>query len=101
MIKILEQTIKSLKLNLKPYDLSMLTRKKSYICAKDQNNILFMYTGKTKFLMKDALFLENLAQQININNKYFFSMASLCSRRTIINKLFTTYHSTLFFNQIA
>ncbi|EGO2369523.1 tram-like protein, partial [Campylobacter jejuni] len=25
MIKILEQTIKSLKLNLKPYDLSMLT----------------------------------------------------------------------------
>ncbi|EAH4548409.1 tram-like protein, partial [Campylobacter jejuni] len=27
MIKILEQTIKSLKLNLKPYDLSMLTRK--------------------------------------------------------------------------
>ncbi|EAI0780290.1 tram-like protein, partial [Campylobacter jejuni] len=26
MIKILEQTIKSLKLNLKPYDLSMLTR---------------------------------------------------------------------------
>ncbi|EAH4511636.1 tram-like protein, partial [Campylobacter jejuni] len=28
MIKILEQTIKSLKLNLKPYDLSMLTRKK-------------------------------------------------------------------------
>ncbi|EOH6883801.1 TPA: hypothetical protein ACOS5A_001168, partial [Campylobacter jejuni] len=34
----------------------------------------------TKFLMKDALFLENLAQQININNKYFFSMASLCSK---------------------
>ncbi|HFP7730016.1 TPA: tram-like protein, partial [Campylobacter jejuni] len=59
---------------------SMLTRKKSYICAKDQNNILFMYTGKTKFLMKDALFLENLAQQININNKYFFSMTSLCSK---------------------
>lgn len=28
MIKILEQTIKALKLNLKPYDLSMLTRKK-------------------------------------------------------------------------
>ncbi|EAK2291851.1 tram-like protein [Campylobacter sp. US18a] len=80
MIKILEQTIKSLKLNLKPYDLSMLTRKKSYICAKDQNNILFIYTGKTKFLMKDALFLENLAQQININNKYFFSMTSLCSK---------------------
>ncbi|EAL9899207.1 tram-like protein, partial [Campylobacter jejuni] len=26
MIKILEQTIKALKLNLKPYDLSMLTR---------------------------------------------------------------------------
>ncbi|EEP3665890.1 tram-like protein, partial [Campylobacter jejuni] len=54
MIKILEQTIKALKLNLKPYDLSMLTRKKNYLCAKDQNNILFMYTGKTKFLMKDA-----------------------------------------------
>ncbi|HEG0491753.1 TPA: conjugal transfer protein TraM [Campylobacter jejuni] len=39
-----------------------------------------MYTGKTKFLMKDALFLENLTQQININNKYFFSMTSLCSK---------------------
>lgn len=84
MIKILEQTIKSLKLNLKPYDLSMLTRKKSYICAKDQNNILFMYTGKTKFLMKDALFLENLAQQININNKYFLAWLLFALKQKII-----------------
>ncbi|EIB24507.1 hypothetical protein cje104_03317 [Campylobacter jejuni subsp. jejuni LMG 23223] len=84
MIKILEQTIKSLKLNLKPYDLSMLTRKKSYICAKDQNNILFMYTGKTRFLMKDALFLENLAQQININNKYFLVWLLFALKQKII-----------------
>lgn len=84
MIKILEQTIKALKLNLKPYDLSMLTRKKSYICAKDQNNILFMYTGKTKFLMKDALFLENLAQQININNKYFLAWLLFALKQKII-----------------
>lgn len=80
MIKILEQTIKTLKLNLKPYDLSVLTRKKSYLCAKDQDNILFIYTGKTKFLMKDALFLEDIAQKISINNKYFFSMTSICSK---------------------
>lgn len=84
MIKILEQTIKALKLNLKSYDLSMLTRKKSYICAKDQNNILFMYTGKTKFLMKDALFLENLAQQININNKYFLAWLLFALKQKII-----------------
>lgn len=84
MIKILEQTIKALKLNLKPYDLSMLTRKKSYICAKDQNNILFIYTGKTKFLMKDALFLENLAQQININNKYFLAWLLFALKQKII-----------------
>lgn len=84
MIKILEQTIKALKLNLKPYDLSMLTRKKSYICAKDQNNILFMYTGKTKFLMKDALFLENLAQQININNNIFLVWLLFALKQKII-----------------
>ncbi|VTX63556.1 Uncharacterised protein [Campylobacter jejuni] len=84
MIEILEQTIKALKLNLKPYDLSMLTRKKSYICAKDQNNILFIYTGKTKFLMKDALFLENLAQQININNKYFLAWLLFALKQKII-----------------
>lgn len=84
MIKILEQTIKSLKLNLKPYNLSMLTRKKSYICTKDQNNILFMYTGKIKFLMKDALFLENLEQQINISNKYFLVWLLFALKQKII-----------------
>lgn len=84
MIKILEQTIKSLKLNLKPYNLSMLTRKKSYICTKDQNNILFIYTGKIKFLMKDALFLENLKQQINISNKYFLVWLLFALKKKII-----------------
>lgn len=80
MIKILKQTIKSLKLNLKPYDLSMLTRKKVIFVLKIKITFFLCIQEKQKFLMKDALFLENLAQQININNKYFFSMASLCSK---------------------
>lgn len=80
MMEILEQAIKAVKLNLEPYDLKLLTRKKSYLCAKNQDDILFVYIGKTKFLVKDALFLEKLAQQINTNNKYFFSITSLCSK---------------------
>lgn len=84
MIKILKQTIKALKLNLKPYELSMLTRKKVIFMPKIKITFFLYILGKTRFLMKDVLFLENLAQQININNKYFFSMTSLCSKAKII-----------------
>lgn len=45
MIEILEQTIKALKLNLKPYDLSMLTRKK-VIFAPKIKIIFFLYIQK-------------------------------------------------------
>ncbi len=49
MIKILEQTIKALKLNLKPYDLSMLTRKKVIFAPKIKITFFLCIQEKQNF----------------------------------------------------
>lgn len=74
------EAIKALNLDLKPFSLENLTKKKSYYCAINEINLLFVYIGKTRFLNKDALFLENLAQHFNLKHKHFFTKSQLCSK---------------------
>lgn len=79
-MNILFEAIKALNLNLKPFSLENLTKKKSYCCALDETNLLFVYIGKTRFISKDALFLENLSKNFNLKHKYFFTKSQLCSK---------------------
>ncbi|EFN2177737.1 tram-like protein, partial [Campylobacter coli] len=53
-MNILNEAMKVLKLNLKPFDLTNLTKKKTYLCALNDENLLLIYTGKARFINKDA-----------------------------------------------
>lgn len=67
-------------------DLSEFTRKKTYCCFYSGEKFVFIYSGKARFLLKDALFLETLFEKICIKNKflfqqqYFFLESALCSK---------------------
>ncbi len=88
----LEEKLKSLSLDLgafKILSLGKLTKKKSYRCAFNDDSLAFVYEAKTRFLSRDALFLEdlldkvfkkNLLSQDKITQKYFIHEAALCSK---------------------
>ena len=76
MIDILRQINKVLNINLRTFNLI----KKSTSISKDISNILFVYTKNIRFIIKDISFLENLTQQIDIKNKFFFNKISLYSK---------------------
>ncbi|HEA7842475.1 TPA: tram-like protein [Campylobacter coli] len=79
-MNILNETIKVLKLNLKPFDLTNLTKKKTYLCALDDENLLLIYTGKARFISKDAVFTNDLANDFKLKYKHFFTKSPLCSK---------------------
>ena len=45
-------------------NLSEFTKKRSYSCVLSGGNLIFTYTGKARFLLKDAIFLEYLCSKI-------------------------------------
>lgn len=104
-MKTLEQDFEILKArfdDFKTLDLEKLTKKKSYLCAFNSKMIGFVYKAKTRFLSKDALFLEKLLEQIfkekileknEITQKYFICKAPLCSkaRKFLEEKGFSVY----------
>lgn len=49
-------------------DLSEFTKKRSYSCVLSEENLTFSYTGKSRFVLKDAMFLERLC--LDILEKY-------------------------------
>ncbi|CAG9059454.1 TPA: tram-like protein [Campylobacter coli] len=79
-MNILNEAMKVLKLNLKPFDLTNLTKKKTYLCALNDENLLLIYTGKARFINKDAVFINNLANDFDLKYKYFFTKSPLCSK---------------------
>ncbi|WP_348518982.1 tram-like protein [Campylobacter sp. CCS1377] len=71
------------KLFLQIFDLSKLTRKKNLICHTTQNHLIFQYTGKTRFLLKDALNLKELSEKILSSEEKILILhtnAPLCSK---------------------
>ncbi|TKX31329.1 tram-like protein [Campylobacter estrildidarum] len=85
-MNILNEAINILNLNLKPFDLKPLTNKRSYLCAIDNNNLLFVYIGKARFVKKDALYLDNLANNFELKHKFFFTKSALCSKAKLYLK---------------
>ncbi|MBZ7943819.1 tram-like protein [Campylobacter sp. RM13744] len=79
-MSILKEALNILNLDLKTFDLKNLTTKKTYLCALNKEIVLFIYTGKSRFILKNALFLENLANNFNQNKKLFFIKSALCSK---------------------
>ncbi|MCR2062820.1 tram-like protein [Campylobacter helveticus] len=67
-------------------NLSEFTKKRSYSCVLSGGNLIFTYTGKARFLLKDAVFLEHLCSKIlekyGIKEaKFSFNLnSSLCSK---------------------
>ncbi|MEB2787716.1 tram-like protein [Campylobacter upsaliensis] len=67
-------------------DLSEFTKKRSYSCVLSGKNLVFSYTGKSRFVLKDAVFLERLCldvlEKYNIKNANFsfISNSTLCSK---------------------
>lgn len=91
-MKNLEENLKILGFNFEDFrilNLEKLTKKKSYLCGFNHKTLVFVYRAKTRFLSKDALFLEKLLEQIfeeklliksQISEKYFIYKAALCSK---------------------
>lgn len=81
--------------DLKFLHLEAFTKKKTYFCAYDKTNLLFVYTGKARFISKDALFLTALIKKIEKieAKKYFFTKSALCSkaRKYLQEKGFCVY----------
>lgn len=84
---ILEKSLAFLKLpQAKTLDLQEHTRKKTYLCLHGGGALALIYSGKARFLLKDALFLEDLREkicakhQISPSKKYFFLQSLLCSK---------------------
>ncbi len=91
-MKNLNKKLKSLSLSLEDFkilNLEKLAKKRSLSCAFNANSLAFIYRAKTRFLSKDALFLEDLLEMIfkenllskdKITQKYFIYETSLCSK---------------------
>ncbi|MCX2682450.1 tram-like protein [Campylobacter sp. MIT 21-1685] len=86
--------------NLSVQDLQFLhlgafTKKKTYLCAFNKNDLLFVYTGKTRFVSKDAFFVDDLVKKLEKikTKKYLFTKSPLCSkaRRYLEEKGFYIY----------
>lgn len=67
-------------------NLKKFTQKKTYLCINNNEKLAIIYSGKTKFLLKNALFVQDLYESIAIENKisshqkYFIIQAPLCSK---------------------
>ncbi|MBS4241170.1 hypothetical protein [Campylobacter vulpis] len=67
-------------------DLSEFTKKRNFSCVLSGENLIFSYVGKSRFVLKDAVFLEHLCLDIlekyNIKNVNFsfVSHSALCSK---------------------
>lgn len=67
-------------------DLSEFTKKRNYSCVLSGKDLVFSYTGKSRFVLKDAVFLERLCldvlEKYNIKNANFsfISHSTLCSK---------------------
>ncbi|TKX32642.1 tram-like protein [Campylobacter aviculae] len=85
-MNVLDEAMNIFNLNLKSFDLKSFTNKRSYLCATDNKNLLFVYTGKARFVTKDALFLDNLANNFKLKHKFFFTKNALCSKAKLYLK---------------
>ncbi|MCR2118812.1 hypothetical protein [Campylobacter upsaliensis] len=61
-------------------DLSEFTKKRSYSCVLSGKNLVFSYTGKSRFVLKDAVFLERLC--LDVLEKYNIKMLIFLSFHT-------------------
>lgn len=75
-----------LRLNPKDFQIFKLRAKKSYLCFYSKKHLLFIYKGKTRFIMKNALFLLDIQNKIHCDfkKKYLFLSATLCSKTKIL-----------------
>lgn len=71
-----------LKSNPKDFQNFDLGVKKSYFCFYNEKKLLFIYKGKARFVMKNALFLLDIQNKIhhNFKKKYLFLNVALCSK---------------------
>ncbi|MBZ7954362.1 tram-like protein [Campylobacter sp. W0018] len=79
-MNILKEAMDILNLDLKTFDLKKMSTKKTYLCALNKEVVLFIYTGKSRFVLKNALFLDDLSSNFNLNKKFFFTKSALCSK---------------------